>query len=97
MGIGRRILTVHAEVLTELAVESLEERTKTVSLNLPPSEQTRSMGSEKVAQPKSSEEMARDLTLNEEILEQVVSQVGGTVVDIPEIPSPPPLVEEVRP
>ncbi|OAE32314.1 hypothetical protein AXG93_3103s1010 [Marchantia polymorpha subsp. ruderalis] len=59
--------------------------------------QTRFMGSEEVPQQKSSEEMARNLTFNEEILKQVVAQVGGTMVEVPEIASPPSLEEAVRP
>lgn len=40
--------------------------------------------------------MARDLTLSEKILEQVVAQVGGTVVDVPKIPSPLPPGDHLR-
>ncbi|OAE30808.1 hypothetical protein AXG93_857s1100 [Marchantia polymorpha subsp. ruderalis] len=47
-------------------------------------------------QPKTSEELAEELTLNEEILEQVVAQVEGTVVESLEIASPPPPEEAVR-
>ncbi|OAE31316.1 hypothetical protein AXG93_1962s1730 [Marchantia polymorpha subsp. ruderalis] len=79
---------VQAEVLMEVAVEPSEERTAIVSLSLPPLEQTRSMGSDEVLQPKTSEELPKDLTLNEEILEQVVAQVGGLVVDAPEFHCP---------
>ncbi|OAE30803.1 hypothetical protein AXG93_857s1040 [Marchantia polymorpha subsp. ruderalis] len=43
-----------------------------------------------------SEELAKELTLSEAILEQIVAQVGGTVGDITEIPVPPPPEEEVR-
>lgn len=88
---------VQAEVSMEVAVEPSEERTATVCLSLLPSEQTRSMGSEKVPQPKTSEELARNLTLSKEILEQIVTRVDETVVDAPEFPSPPPPEGEVRP
>ncbi|OAE21423.1 hypothetical protein AXG93_3954s1130 [Marchantia polymorpha subsp. ruderalis] len=37
--------------------------------------------------------MVKDLTLYEEIFEQVLAQVGGTVINIPEIPLPPPKKE----
>lgn len=46
---------IQAEVLMEVAVKTSEERIETVSLSLPPSEQTRSMGSEEVPQPKTNE------------------------------------------
>lgn len=51
------------------------------------------MESEEVPQPKTNEEMVKDLTLYEEIFEQVLAQVGGTVINIPEIPLPPPKKE----
>ncbi|OAE32413.1 hypothetical protein AXG93_3671s1320 [Marchantia polymorpha subsp. ruderalis] len=54
------------------------------------------MGSEDVPQPKTSEELVKELTLSEEILEQIVAQVGGTAVDATDIPVPPPPEEEVR-
>lgn len=41
-----------------------------------------------VPKPKTSKEHARELTLSKEILEQVVEQIGGTVVESPEIPLP---------
>lgn len=87
---------VQAEVAMEVAVEPFDERTATVILNLPPLEQMWSMRSEEVPQSKTSEEIVKDLTLNEEILEQVVAQVEETVVDIPKVPSPP-TEKEVRP
>ncbi|OAE34437.1 hypothetical protein AXG93_2886s1000 [Marchantia polymorpha subsp. ruderalis] len=37
------------------------------------------------------------LTLSEEILEQVVTQVGGTVIESPDVTLPPTPVEDVRP
>lgn len=88
---------VQAEVPMEVAVEHLEERTETVSPSLPPLEWMQPMENEEVPQPKTSEELVKELTLSEEILEEVVAQVDGTVVDDPEIPSPPPHEEEVRP
>ncbi|OAE22923.1 hypothetical protein AXG93_3292s1000 [Marchantia polymorpha subsp. ruderalis] len=69
---------IQAEVSMEPAVEPSEERMETVSPSPPSLEQSRSMGSEEVPQSKSSEEMARDLTLSEEILEQVVTQYSVT-------------------
>ncbi|OAE27500.1 hypothetical protein AXG93_3439s1010 [Marchantia polymorpha subsp. ruderalis] len=88
---------VQVEAPMEVVVEPLEESTEIASLSFSPSEQTWSMGSEEVPKSKSSEEMAEDLTLSEEMFEQVVAQVSGTVVEVLEIPSPPPLEEEVRP
>lgn len=42
-------------------------------------------------QPKTSEELAKELTtMSEELLEQVVAQVGEAIVDAPGIPSSPP-------
>lgn len=41
--------------------------------------------------------MAKELTLSDEILEQVVAQVGGTVVDATDITLPSSPVEDVRP
>lgn len=87
---------VQVEVPMEVAVESSKERTVTVSLSLPPSEQMRSMESEEVPWPKTSEELAKELTLTEEIIEKVVAQVDGTMVDVSEIPSAPPHEKEVR-
>lgn len=43
-----------------------------------------------IPQPKTSEELAKELTLSEEILEQIVAQVTWTVGDIIDIPAPPP-------
>ncbi|OAE30516.1 hypothetical protein AXG93_2862s1000 [Marchantia polymorpha subsp. ruderalis] len=87
---------IQAEVSMEVTVELSEERMTTVSPSLPPSERMQSMESEEVPQPKTSEELAKELTLSEEILEHVVAQVGGTIVDAPEISSPPSPEEEVR-
>lgn len=39
-------------------------------------------------EPKTSEEHGKELTMSEEILEHVVEQIDGTVVESPEIPSP---------
>ncbi|OAE30309.1 hypothetical protein AXG93_4201s1080 [Marchantia polymorpha subsp. ruderalis] len=61
-----------------------------------PSEAKEESKFEEVPQPKSSEEMARDLTLSEDILKQVVAQVGGLVVEVLEIASPPSPEEEER-
>ncbi|OAE18893.1 hypothetical protein AXG93_2795s1010 [Marchantia polymorpha subsp. ruderalis] len=90
-------LAVQAEILMEVAVEPSEERTETASLNLPPQEQTRSVESEEVLQPKTSGELVKELMLREEILEQAVAHVGGMVVDTTDIPLPPSLEEEIRP
>ncbi|OAE30426.1 hypothetical protein AXG93_3483s1180 [Marchantia polymorpha subsp. ruderalis] len=57
---------------------------------------TRSVGSEDISQPKTNEELVKELTLSEAILEQIVADVEVTVGDILEIPEPPPPKEEVR-
>ncbi|OAE30773.1 hypothetical protein AXG93_4876s1140 [Marchantia polymorpha subsp. ruderalis] len=57
----------------------------------------RSHRTTKVPQPKTSEELVKELILSEEILEQVVAQVGGTVVDADDITLPSSHVEDVRP
>ncbi|OAE22744.1 hypothetical protein AXG93_2035s1260 [Marchantia polymorpha subsp. ruderalis] len=41
-----------------------------------------------VLESKTSEEHAKELTMDKEILEQVVELIGETVVESPEIPSP---------
>lgn len=89
-------LAVLVEVPTYVVVESLEKRTKTASPSFLSSEQMRSVGSEDITQPKTSEELVKELTLSEAILEQIVAEVGGTVRDITEIPEPPPPEEKVR-
>ncbi|OAE26459.1 hypothetical protein AXG93_815s1210 [Marchantia polymorpha subsp. ruderalis] len=57
---------------------------------------TRSVGSEDVIQPKSGEELAKEFTLTEAILKQIVAEVGGTVENITEYLEPPPPEEELR-
>lgn len=54
------------------------------------------MRSEYVPQSKTREELAKEFMQSEEILEQIVAQVGGTVGDIIDILAPPPPQEEVR-
>ncbi|OAE21222.1 hypothetical protein AXG93_3833s1000 [Marchantia polymorpha subsp. ruderalis] len=78
----------------EIEVKPSEESMATVSLSLSPSERMQPMEREEVPQLKTSKELAKELTLSEEILEQVVPQVGGTVVDSPEVSSPPPPEKE---
>lgn len=43
------------------------------------------MRSEYVPQPKTSEELVKELTLSDEILEQIVAHVGRTMGDITDI------------
>lgn len=67
---------VTVEVPTDVAVEPLEERTKTASSSFLSLKQTRSVGSEDVPQPESGKEVAKELTLSEAILKQIVAEVG---------------------
>lgn len=60
---------IQVEVPMEEVAEPSEEWMVTVNPNLPPSEQMRSMKTKEVTQPKTSEELAKKLTLSEEILE----------------------------
>lgn len=76
---------VSIEVPTNVAVESSEERKEIASLSFLSSEQTRSVGSEDIPQPKSNEELVQELTLSEAILNQIVAEVSGTVGDTTEI------------
>lgn len=66
----------------------LEERTVTSNQGLRPLEKkqpsskksSRPLEKAKMPESKTSMEHVKELTLNEEILEQVVEQIGGTVV-----------------
>lgn len=73
---------VSIEVLKDVAVEPSEERTETASPSFLSSEQMRSMRNKDIPQPKTSEELVKELTKSEAILEQIVAQVGGTVGNI---------------
>lgn len=53
-----------------------------VSSNSLSSERTQTAGSEGIPHPKTSEELVKELTLSDEVLEQIVAQFGGTVVDV---------------
>lgn len=64
---------VSVEVPTEVAMESLKEETETTSPSFLSSDQTRSVGTEDILQPKTSEELAKELTFSEAILEQIVA------------------------
>lgn len=81
----------------EEEVEPLEERTATVSPSLPPLERMQPSVREEIPQSKASKELAKELTLSEEILEQVVAHVGRTVLDSLEIPSPSSSEEVIGP
>ncbi|OAE24578.1 hypothetical protein AXG93_2415s1600 [Marchantia polymorpha subsp. ruderalis] len=78
-------------------VVSDEEGDLALEVGRTETEQTRSAGSEEIPQPKTSEELVKELTLSDEILEQVVAQVGGTVVDTADITLPSSPTEDVRP
>ncbi|OAE30810.1 hypothetical protein AXG93_857s1120 [Marchantia polymorpha subsp. ruderalis] len=84
------------EVPTDVTAEPLKEGTEMVSPNSLSSKRTRFVGSEEVPQPKKSEELMKKVTLSEKILEQVVAQVGGTVVFAADVTLPSSLVEDVR-
>ncbi|OAE31208.1 hypothetical protein AXG93_4240s1070 [Marchantia polymorpha subsp. ruderalis] len=66
------------------------------SQGLQPSERKQPSEKEDVPQPKKSEEQAKELTLSEEILQQVEAQIGGTVKESPEISSPHATKEVIR-
>lgn len=87
---------VPAEVRTEVTVEPSEKRTEICSSSFTSLEQTRFVGSEDVPQRKTNEELAKELTLSEKILEQIVARVGETMGNSMNILVPPPLEEEVR-
>lgn len=88
---------ISVEVPKDVAVEPSDERKETMSSSFPSKELTQFVRSEDIPQPKTSEELAKELTLNETILEQIVAQVGGTVGNIVDILEPPPPEEVVRP
>ncbi|OAE18216.1 hypothetical protein AXG93_3354s1040 [Marchantia polymorpha subsp. ruderalis] len=69
------------EVPANAPAEPLKKETEIVSPNSLSSERTRSAGSEEIPHSKTSEELVKELTLSDEILEQVVAQVRGTVVE----------------
>ncbi|OAE31763.1 hypothetical protein AXG93_4874s1280 [Marchantia polymorpha subsp. ruderalis] len=85
------------EVPADAPAEPLKEGMKIVSPNSLSSERTWSTGSEEIPHPKMSEELVKELTLSDEILEQVVAQVEGTVEDAADIALPSSPVEDVRP
>ncbi|OAE20127.1 hypothetical protein AXG93_3818s1250 [Marchantia polymorpha subsp. ruderalis] len=85
---------VQAQEPLEKDVESSGKKTTTSSQGLRPSERKQSSSeknesSEKadVPESKTSEEYVKELTLSEKILEHVVEQIGGKVVESLEIPS----------
>ncbi|OAE35067.1 hypothetical protein AXG93_1679s1000 [Marchantia polymorpha subsp. ruderalis] len=90
-------LEVLIEVPADTPAEPLKEGVEIVSPNSLSSERTRSAGSEETPQPKKDDELMKELTLSEKILEQVVAQVGGTAIEAPDVTLPSTLVEDVRP
>ncbi|OAE23683.1 hypothetical protein AXG93_4520s1060 [Marchantia polymorpha subsp. ruderalis] len=70
---------VSIEVLKDVAVEPSEERSETASLSFLSSEQMRSMRNKDIPQPKTSEELVKELTKSEAILEQIVAQLKTAV------------------
>ncbi|OAE31206.1 hypothetical protein AXG93_4240s1050 [Marchantia polymorpha subsp. ruderalis] len=85
------------KVLADASAKPLKEETKMVSPNSLSSERTRSAESEEIPQLKTSEELVKELTLSDKIIEQVVAQVAGTVVDAAEITLLSSPAEVVRP
>ncbi|OAE23962.1 hypothetical protein AXG93_2836s1020 [Marchantia polymorpha subsp. ruderalis] len=69
-------VAVLIKVPADGTVEPLKEGTEMVSPNSLSLERTRSAGSEEVLKPKTSEELVKELTLSDEILEQVVAQIA---------------------
>ncbi|OAE23726.1 hypothetical protein AXG93_4776s1080 [Marchantia polymorpha subsp. ruderalis] len=87
---------VLTEVQADLPAEPLKEGTEMVSPNSLSSERTRSVGSEEISQPKTSEELVKEVTLSEKIIEKVVAHVGETVVDAADITLQSFHLEDVR-
>lgn len=88
----------------EKNVEPLRTRTATSSQGLhslerkqPSLEKNETSEKADVPEPKTSEEHAKELTMSEEILEQVVEQIGGMVVESRVISLPQVSLEVVRP
>ncbi|OAE19478.1 hypothetical protein AXG93_1040s1420 [Marchantia polymorpha subsp. ruderalis] len=88
---------VSIKVPADIPAEPLKEGTELVSPISLSSEQTRSAQGEGTPQMKMNEDLEKEFTLSEEILEQVVARVGGTVVEAEGITLPTSPVEEVRP
>ncbi|OAE21954.1 hypothetical protein AXG93_242s1380 [Marchantia polymorpha subsp. ruderalis] len=84
------------KVPTEALAEPSKEGMEIVSPNSLSSEQTQTAGSEGIPQPKTSEELIKELTLSDKILEHIVAQVGGKVVDAPNSALPSSPTGEVR-
>ncbi|OAE32233.1 hypothetical protein AXG93_4525s1140 [Marchantia polymorpha subsp. ruderalis] len=81
----------------DIPAEPLNEGTELVSPISLSSERTRSAQGEGTPQMKMNEDLEKEFTLSEEILEQVVARVGGTVVEAEGTTLPTSPVEEVRP
>ncbi|OAE26640.1 hypothetical protein AXG93_793s1000 [Marchantia polymorpha subsp. ruderalis] len=86
-------LGVPSEVSIEVPANIPAEPLKPISLS---SERTRSAQGEGTPQMKMNEDLEKEFTLSEEILEQVVARVGGTVVEAEGISLPTSPVKEVR-
>ncbi|OAE27649.1 hypothetical protein AXG93_3337s1120 [Marchantia polymorpha subsp. ruderalis] len=85
------------KVPAEAPAEPLKEGMEIFSPNSLSSERTHTAGSEETPHPKISEELVKELTLSDEVLEQVVAQVGGTVVDAPDSVLPSSSAGKLRP
>ncbi|OAE33098.1 hypothetical protein AXG93_1913s2000 [Marchantia polymorpha subsp. ruderalis] len=87
---------VSIEVPAHISAEPLKEETELVSPISLSSERTRSAQGEGTSQMKMNEDLEKEFTLSEEILEKVVARVGGTAVEAEGITLPTSPVEEVR-
>ncbi|OAE27639.1 hypothetical protein AXG93_3337s1010 [Marchantia polymorpha subsp. ruderalis] len=85
---------VSIEVPADIPAEPLKEGTELVSPISLSSERTRSAQGEGTPQMQMNEDVKKEFTLSEEILEQVVARVGGTVVKAEGITLPTFPVEE---
>ncbi|OAE21736.1 hypothetical protein AXG93_1618s1000 [Marchantia polymorpha subsp. ruderalis] len=86
---------VSIEVPADIPAEPLKEGTKLISPISLSSEQTRSARGEETPQLKMNEDMEKKSTFSEEILEQVVARIEGTVVEADGITLPTSPVEEL--
>ncbi|OAE28067.1 hypothetical protein AXG93_3410s1100 [Marchantia polymorpha subsp. ruderalis] len=88
---------VSIKVPADIPAEPLKEGTELISPISLSSEQSRSAQGEETPQVKMNEDLKKEYTLSEKILEQVVAWIGGTVVEADGITLPTSPVEEVRP
>ncbi|OAE24678.1 hypothetical protein AXG93_4040s1050 [Marchantia polymorpha subsp. ruderalis] len=85
------------EVPADMPAKPLKEGVEIVSPNSLSSEQTRSVRGEETPRLERNEELVKEPTLSEEILERIVAQIGGTVIEPADATLPPTPVADVRP